>query len=150
MFLASRSPGAHVIIGRGGDTDTGMRWREGGSGEGGGRDGSQATIGCEVLGVTRTWEVQKRFSLKPWIEHWFVMTCVQNLQRQIICSLVHGKLLPTSLRSGKQLGSCWRARSQQRSPGWVREYCALECGSIQQITLTDARQRGRCTGLKNS
>lgn len=66
MFLASGSPVAPVIIGRGGDTDTGMRWREGGSGEGGGRDGSQGATGCEVLGVTRTWEVQKRFSLKPW------------------------------------------------------------------------------------
>lgn len=61
MFLASGSPVAPVIIGRGGDTDTGMRGREGG-----GRDGSQAAKGFEVPGVTRTWEVQKRFSLKPW------------------------------------------------------------------------------------
>lgn len=66
IFLDSGSPVAQVITGRGEDTGTAMRQREGGSGEVGGRDRSQAATGCEVLGVTRAWEVQKRFSLKPW------------------------------------------------------------------------------------
>lgn len=61
MFLASGSPVSHVLIGREGDNDTGMRWREGG-----GRGGSHAATGCEVLAATRTWEVEKRLTLQPY------------------------------------------------------------------------------------
>lgn len=34
----------------------------------------------------------------------------------------------------------------ERSLEWVREFCALEYDSIQQIT--DTRQTARCTNLK--
>lgn len=128
----------HVLIGRGEDTDTEMKWRQRG------KLGSRRLCSAHRCQDLRG---RKILTLESWDG---TLTCHDLFpEPKNSCCLVHGKLLPSSLGSGMQQGSSWRARGRHQGAwGGAEKYCALECGSIQQITLPDARQRGHCTGWK--
>lgn len=79
------------------------------------------------------------------------MTCFQKLQRQILCCLVHGKMITQQPQVRKAaLVLLEGMEPAEESRVGQRVLCLVEGGATQQITLTDARQRGRRSGMKSS